>query len=276
MKLSSLSVKRRSVKKSAFRKLFANVARKKHRAATAAAPMPELDGDVPNLGIARALVVILIIHVVAIAGIFAHSHWFEGDAAKAAAAPKELLEPAKPLADAQAALPKIGEDDKPYMVGGGDSYAMIAEAHGVTEEELRAANDNMELRAGRILRIPPRSIVAVEPAELARLREGSAVIETPVATPVAVAVDEIRSAPMVETAAAGTPVKVRPGVSRPVEDAAPVAAASSTPSKSYTVKNGDTFWKIAQANGTTPDAIMKANRITDPRKLRAGMQLLVP
>jgi LysM repeat protein len=279
MKLSSLSVKRRSVKKSAFRTLFANVARKKHRAATAAAPLPELDGDVPNLGIARALVVILVIHVVAIAGIFAHSHWFEGDAAKAAAAPKELLEPAKPLADAQAALPKIGEDDKPYMVGGGDSYALIAEAHGVTEEELRAANDNMELRAGRILRIPPRSVVAVEPPEFARLREGSAVIEAPVtsAAPVAVVVDEIRSAPMVETAAAGTPVKVRPGVSRPVEDSAPAAApASATPSKNYTVKNGDTFWKIAQANGTTPDAIMKANRIADPRKLRAGMQLLIP
>jgi LysM repeat protein len=278
MKLSSLSVKRRSVKKSAFRTLFANVARKKHRAATAAAPMPELDGDVPNLGIARALVVILVIHVVAIAGIFAHSHWFEGDAAKAAAAPKELLEPAKPLPDSQAALQQIGEDDKPYMVGGGDSYATIAEAHGVTEEELRAANDNMELRAGRILRIPPRSIVALEPAELASLREGSAVIEAPVAAPapVAAVVDEIRSAPMVETAAAATPVKVRPGVSRPLEEAPTAAAAAATPSKSYTVKNGDTFWKIAQANGTTPDAIMKANRITDPRKLRAGMQLAIP
>lgn len=275
MKLSSLSVKRRTVKKSAFRTLFANVARKKHRAATAAAPVPELDGDVPNLGIARALVVILIIHVVAIAGIFAHSHWFEDDAAKAAAAPKELLEPAKPLADAGVALPKIGEDDKPYMVSGGDSYATVAEAHGVTEEELRAANDNMELRAGRILSIPPRSIVALEPAELARLRAGSAVIEAPVAEPVAAVVDEIRSAPMVETAAAATPVKVRPGVSRPFEGGAP-AAAAATPSKNYTVKSGDTFWKIAQANGTTPDAIMKANRITDPRKLRTGMQLLIP
>jgi len=282
MKLSSLSVQRRPVKKSAFRTLFANVARKKHRAATAAAPVPELDGDVPNLGIARALVVILIIHVVAIAGIFAHSHWFEGDAAKAAAAPKELLEPARPLPDAQAVLPKIGEDDKPYMVGAGDSYATVAEVHGVTEEELRAANDNMELRAGRILRIPPRSIVAVEPAELERLREGAALADAAAAEPAAAApaavpvVDEIRSAPMVETASAATPVKVRPGVSRPVEDAAAAPDSAAPPSKSYTVKNGDTFWKIAQANGTTPDAIMKANRISDPRKLRAGMRLQIP
>ena len=88
MKLSSLSVKRRPVKKGALRTLFANIPRKKVRAATAAAPMPEADGDVPNLGIARALVVILIIHVVAIAGIFAHSHWFEGPEQKAAIAAK--------------------------------------------------------------------------------------------------------------------------------------------------------------------------------------------
>ena len=79
MKLPSLTVKRRPVKKGAFRTYFANIVRsKKHRASTATMPaVPEVDGDVPNLGIARALVVILIIHVVAIAGIFAHSHWFE-------------------------------------------------------------------------------------------------------------------------------------------------------------------------------------------------------
>ena len=71
MKLSSLTVKRRPVTKGAFRTYFANVVRsKRHRASTAAAPVPEVEGDVPNLGIARALVVILVIHVVAIAGIF--------------------------------------------------------------------------------------------------------------------------------------------------------------------------------------------------------------
>lgn len=287
MKLSSISVKRRPVKKSAFRTLFANVARKKHRAATAA-PMPELEGDVPNLGIARALVVILIIHVVAIAGIFVHSHWFEGEGAKSASTAKELLEPAKPLPDADAVLPTIRPDDKPYMVSSGDTYARIAAAHGVSEEDLRAANDNMELRGGRILRIPPevvlppQAIVALEPAELTRLRDKAAAVDAPPAATEALPVaappaDELRSAPMVETAAAKAPVKVRPGVSRPIEDAAAAAdSPASAASKKYTVKNGDTFWKIAQANGTTPDAIMKANRISDPRKLRPGMQLLVP
>lgn len=283
MKFSSLSVKRRPVKKGALRTLFANLPRRKVRAATAAAPMPEMDGDVPNLGIARALVVILIIHVVAIAGIFAHSHWFEGPEQKAAiAAKQDVIVPAKPLPDAQASLPKLNADDQTYITTTGDTYDNIAIKHGVTEQALRGANDNLELRAGRILRIPPRTIVAVEPAELTRLREGSVVLEVPV--------DEIRDAPMVPTAAvtSSTPVLARPNLrpanviveeGTPSTTKAPVAipvAETPAATKKYTVKSGDTFWKIAQSHNTTPAAVMKANKISDPKKLKVGMQLMVP
>lgn len=278
MKLSSLSVKRRPVKKGAFRTLFANVARKKHRAATAAAPpMPEVEGDVPNLGIARALVVILIIHVVAIAGIFAHSHLFEKDAATAAG--PELLEPAKPQPKAAANLPQIAAGEEPHVVMTGDTYEKIAEAKGVEVADLKAANNHVDLDAGIILRIPARTIVATEPEELTRLRNGSAVLESPVEIADTLPADELRSAPMVETEAAAQ--LVRPnvtretGIERPVEQAGSAAVPAAGVAK-YTVKNGDTFWKIAKANGTTPEAVMKANRITDPRKLRPGMQLVIP
>ena len=284
MKLSSLSVKRRPVKKGAFRTLFANVARKKHRAATAvAAPMPEMEGDVPNLGIARALVVILIIHVVAIAGIFAHSHFFEGDAAKVAAAQPELLEPVREQPKAAANLQQIATGEDFHIVKTGDTYEKIATANGVEVADLRRVNDNAALSADLILRIPARTIVATEPEELIRLRNGSAVLETDTTVETVVGstlpVDDLRSAPMVETDAAAQ--LIRPNVTREVEAARPVEqagapAASAASGTKYTVKNGDTFWKIAKSNGTTPDAIMKANRITDPRKLRPGMQLIVP
>lgn len=278
MKLSSLSVKRRPVKKGAFRTLFANVARKKHRAATAAAPMPEMEGDVPNLGIARALVVILVIHVVAIAGIFAHSHFFEGDAAKAAVAEKELLEPVREQPRAAATMQQIATGEDYHIVKTGDTYEKIAMANGVEVADLLKANDNTALSADLILRIPARTIVATEPEELTRLRNGSAVLETVTETTVGstLPVDDLRSAPMVETDAAAQ--LVRPNVTREVEATRPVeqAGAPAASGTKYTVKNGDTFWKIANANGSTPDVIMKANRITDPRKLRPGMQLVIP
>jgi len=283
MKLSSLIVKRRPVKKGTFRKYFANIARKKHRASTAAsATVPEIDGDVPNLGIARALVVILIIHIVAIAGIFAHSHWFEEPGREATAlAAKSNIVPARALPDAGARLPKVQDDSAKHIVGAGDTYTSIATANGVMEDDLRKANGNIELRSGRILTIPQQTIVAVEPEELTRLRQGSVVTEEPV--------DDIRSAPMVDTTATGASpaVLVKPSVTRvtevettPAAPRATLVSAEEPPANpattKYTVKQGDTFWKIAQKHKTTPAAVMKANRITDAKKLRPGMQIVVP
>jgi LysM repeat protein len=283
MKFSDLSVKRRPAKKPVFRKLFANVRRKQQNVAVAA-PMPEADGDVPNLGIARALVVILVIHVVAIAGIFAHSKWFEKDEATAATQP--VIEPATPLRDAGEPLPKITEGDDTYIPVAGDTYQKVALEKDVSEQALREANNNVEIRAGRILRIPQR-MTAVDPPELALLREGRPVLETADAgpneeaapAPTAVPVDELRSAPFVETAAATSGTVIKPRVHRP--EAAPTAqatAAAATPAmnRKYTVKTGDTFYKIAKTYKTTPDVVMKANRISDPKKLKVGMQLVVP
>ena len=288
MKFSDLSVKRRPAKKPVFRKLFANVRRKQQNVAVAT-PMPDTEGDVPNLGIARALVVILIIHVVAIAGIFAHSRWFEKDTAVAKDA--MVIEPVRPLRDAGESLPKIEKTDEPYQPKAGESYASIARDKGVTEQDLREANNNVEIRPSRILRIPQR-IEALEPEEIVRARNGNGnvVLETgadampneeaaPAPTPVAA--NDIRTeAPMVETAAATNGTVFKPRVHRETgaqPAAAPVAQQGlPAATRKYTVKSGDTFYKIAKTYKTTPDVVMKTNGISDPRKLKVGMQLMVP
>ena len=46
--------------------------------------------------------------------------------------------------------------------------------------------------------------------------------------------------------------------------------------QSYKVAPGDTLWKIARAHGTTADAVAKANNITDPAKLKVGMEIKIP
>jgi LysM repeat protein len=296
MKFSDLSVKRRPAKKPVFRKLFANVRRKQQNVAVAA-PMPE-DGDVPNIGIARALVVILIIHVVAIAGIFAHSKWFEKDTGDGKNA--MVIEPARQLRDAGEKLPKIDKTDEPYQPKAGESYASIARDKGVNEQDLREANNNVEIRPSRILRIP-QSIKALEPEEIARVRDGNGTVlvgETsaddtpneeaaPKPTP-AVAKGDIRTeAPMVETAAAANGTVFKPRVHRDSPAQTPVATQASPSEKQakqalpaanrkYTVTSGDTFYKIAKEYKTKPDVVMKTNGITDPRKLKIGMQLMVP
>ncbi|WP_353568857.1 LysM peptidoglycan-binding domain-containing protein [Haloferula sargassicola] len=288
-------MKRRTVKKSKFRKLFANVSKKnkRHRATTAAAISPEeLEGDVPNLGIGKALLVILAIHVVAIGGIFYHSYRLDrsNEPEQASTATKRVVKaPGNELAESAAirvtpsiaravdptqdeVLPVFRASDQIYSAGTGDTYATIAERFGIDEMELRAANDNIPLRQGRRLRIPPKSITAVEPEEIASLR----VVPAPEPEPASAreALDEL-----VATDAAVA-------LDRQVAEApkaVPVPHAASTPKPkpasgkgSYKVKSGDTFWSIAKRNDVPVNRLMEANGITDARKLRVGMSLVIP
>lgn len=55
-------------------------------------------------------------------------------------------------------------------------------------------------------------------------------------------------------------------------------ASSSTAAKggSYRVRKGDTLGAIAKRNGTSVSALMRANKLSDARKLRVGQYLSVP
>ena len=44
----------------------------------------------------------------------------------------------------------------------------------------------------------------------------------------------------------------------------------------HPVQPGETLFRIARAYGTTPDALMQANAISDPKSLEPGMKLFIP
>jgi LysM repeat protein len=54
------------------------------------------------------------------------------------------------------------------------------------------------------------------------------------------------------------------------------APPTATPSGFYTVKKGDTAISIARNFGLNPDELLKANHITEPKKLQPGQTLKVP
>lgn len=48
------------------------------------------------------------------------------------------------------------------------------------------------------------------------------------------------------------------------------------PPQTYVVKSGDSIWTIARKYTATPELILRANNITDPKKLRVGQSLTIP
>lgn len=68
----------------------------------------------------------------------------------------------------------------------------------------------------------------------------------------------------------------RPMVHKPIYTPVPAPVESSVPSGSYTVQKGDSLSKIAKMNGVSTKALIDANGITDPNKIKVGQRLTIP
>jgi LysM repeat protein len=262
MKFQTLPVKRRPVSKGIFRRLHVNTRNRRQRVAAAGnAAASDLEAEDNSSKISRALTIIFLIHIVAIALIFIHQRFLDGRTPDVATTGRIKQAPANaPAAPAAAErrddLPRLSTGEKPYIVRTGDNYARIAAAEGVDEGDLRQANDHVDIGPGLILRIPPKRIVAEEPAEVAALRAKShdgpdrGLVEA------------------VDVNAAPRAIRVRPNSS---SQATPVASG-----KTHVVQAGESIFRIANRYKVSQDALMRINDITDPRKMRVGAKLVIP
>lgn len=240
--------------------------RKTQRVAAGAATGSDLGSEVPNLGVARALVVILLLHVAAIAAIFIHNRLTNDDPVVHAS--PVLSEGVAAVAIPAANLPQVARGEDYYFVATGDTYEKIARAKDVDVTALRELNNDVALRTGRILRLPSGSPVpaaarvpAAAPTAAPAVAESLPVVPT---VPRAMLVEEPPARP-------AEALRVQPQVAVPVTTAEPAASG-----KVYTVRTGDTAWGISNRFKVTPDALLKLNGVTDPRKLRVGMTLNIP
>jgi len=272
---NTIQTKRNTKANAGFRKLHARTTARKRklRAATAVVdPHVDLESDVPNVGIGRALIVILVLHVVAIAAIYAHSTFFGEDASDTVADTGKSTINSQvevPGAAAAALVAPAAEDQASgrYIVVTGDTYGRIANKRNVDPTALRALNDNRPLRGGVVLDLPPE--LSSRPV---------AVHETPVARPNrAVAVAEEVTEPtharaiVVEEDSGSTSTKATT-VAKPTTTASTMADSG----KRYTVKSGDTVWRIAHNNKVSSAQLLKINGIKDASKLKIGRVLIIP
>jgi LysM repeat protein len=244
-----------------FKRLMAVTGNRKQRVAAAATA--EMETDESGSKISRALTIIFLIHIVAIGLIFVHQTFLDGrepEVAKSAKAAKQDAVPAVASAPRRTDLPRLASGEKPYVVMQGDNYARIAAQAEVDEADLRLVNGHAEIVPGLLLKIPPKRIVAADPPEVVAIRS-----QTPAdsdrglveALPV-----DVSSAPRAQLVKPN--VKLAPGT--------PAAATG----RSHVVQNGDSIWRIANRYKVSQDALMKANGISDARKMKVGMSLVIP
>lgn len=247
--------------------------KKKLQASARAArrPMDDYDEDEePTTNLSSAFVVVLILHVVAVGGIYAFNSIKQSrkghepvvaQTEQAAPAVKPSAQEDAPAAIAPAAarqsaparetsqnapVPAIAQNNnnKPataasagshqYTVKAGDNLTKLAIAYNITPAEIMEANHLKEgavLHQGQTLTIPAKSSTKTAEA--------------------------------------------RPATTDTTPKQTDIPATTTTPGL-YTVKKGDTPTSIARSLGVPLADLLRANKNTDPKKLQPGQTLKVP
>ncbi|MBE2204776.1 MAG: LysM peptidoglycan-binding domain-containing protein [Chthoniobacterales bacterium] len=284
------------------------------RAAATEKDFEDYDGEAePNMKFSHALLVVLVLHVLAVGGVFAFNSLKSQRAAKgsakevatqsAASAAAEVetkaqsspaaskTVPERPAAPTTAAkLPVSTQADTggpAYTVLAGDTLTRIAAAQKTTVEALEQANGitaNSAIRVGQILKIPARTSAAKPDALAGKTVESKAT--PPKKSPEVVPTSEKKTTALKpvpagkasegKTASAAEGVEPQ-AVTKTVP--APVAKSEEPPAsadKTYTVAKGDNPYSIAKKLKVKYNDLIKANNIQDPTKLQIGQKLIVP
>ncbi len=167
--------------------------KREHRLSANVTSEGDREVEVPQIRMSRAFAVMLVLHIVAVGGLFAFRIWGRDDEPATSAAVAEstggpatisALDPAVAAeiseAPAEVIPPPTAEPVKTYIWHPGDSLPLVAASLGVSSSALREANPDKALAPGAELVVPRTGRVIVSPDS--RAVEGKA---TPVFDPAA-------------------------------------------------------------------------------------------
>ena len=234
----------------------------------------------PSMRFTQALIVVILLHVIAVGGVFAFNAVktskektktvAAAEAAKAAAAAQ-----AEEIIPAPLPAPVL----RTHTVVSGENLGMIARKYGTTVPVIERLNDikaDSIISIGQELKLP-----AAPPAKETNVSTttsttkaqhtasagsvGATTASTPAPKPAAPATPAQKTA---TSTPAATPPPASPVPAKP----APQAASSGT----YVVVAGDNPVSIARRLNVSEQELLKLNDIKDPTKLQIGQKLKVP
>ena len=247
-------------------KLRATSRRVPRARSTSAASVADVEPE-PNMRLSRAILVMLLLHVVAVGGIFAFSYIKErdthrtvGEQAGAASGAVEAEDSALPIKpgpgnQAHSKLDPGTGLSRPavHVVRPGETLTRIANDHGVTLEALVAVNGASTVTNG------------LHPGQELKLPDHS---------------PEPEPAPTDTTSSALNLIEGRPPTSGATitsgTSATKVAHLPPDSGKTYVIGKGENAYVIAQKLKVSSDALIKLNQIADAKKLKPGQKLRIP
>lgn len=231
------------------------------------------DYSEPTMRLSQAFIVVLILHVVAVGGVFAFNMMKTRHAAAAAAAASSAVKaeatPAPGSAPGEAVasstpVPKATPVPRPangiHEVQAGDTLTRIAGLYGVSIAAIEAENglaSESHIRPGQRLRIPVEGAARTTPAASTPPRAAAS------------------PAPRTEPVARATPAPSAAPVAKATPAAAKPPAQADAPDV-YEVVKGDNPYSIAKKFKVSYTELLKVNGITDPTKLQIGQKLSIP
>lgn len=242
----------------------------------------------PNMKLSHAFVVVLILHLIAVAGIFGFNAMksrqasleriaketaasiSSGEAlpvAELAAAAGATVQQAVPSAPttAEARVAPTTSTAKSHQVVPGDTLTKISSLYGVTIESIEAANNMTPesiLRVGQVLVIPSAAAAAAPTVAKQAPTTPSKVAASPAPAPAS----SVSSAPALATSSPRQEVAGQAATSQPSVASGDV----------YEVVAGDNPYSIAKRLKVGYQELLELNGITDPTKLQIGQKLKVP
>ena len=224
---------KRPVQRMPRRKLRAAAARKSARY-----DEEEYFVEEPNVKLSRAFVVVLLLHVVAVGGIFAFSTLKDRQSSVNSVKnqPVTASPTSTPVANIADGRAHSSSQTLVYQVKAGDTLAGIAAQFGLTARDLETANN---LAPGTIVAIGRELIVP----EHTNVKAGGELEKL---------LDSRQPAGRTAT------------------------GAGSENGKFYTIQRGDNPATIARKFKITTSELLRVNNIDDPKKLQVGQRILIP